>query len=82
MMETFANSGRNGYLPEHYQNAENAVRTLHKCGVTILAATDANIGSFAPAVEYGTSMYREMELLCKAELIRILPLSEKSSKYG
>ncbi len=63
MMETFAHSDRNGYLPEHYKNAENAVRLLHEHGVQILAGTDANNGSFAPAVEYGTSMHREMELL-------------------
>lgn len=68
MMEAFAHSGQNGYLPEHYQNAENAVRTLHQCGVTLLAGTDANPGSFAPAVAYGTSMHREMELLCNAGL--------------
>lgn len=66
MMEAFANSGSKGYQPEHYQNAENAVRLLRKCGVTILAATDANPGTFAPAVAYGTSMHREMELLVKA----------------
>lgn len=68
MMETFAHSGRGGYKPDDYQNAENAVKLLHSCGVTILAATDANIGSYAPAVAYGTSMHREMELLAKAGL--------------
>lgn len=66
MMEAFANSNRNKYKPEHYQNAENAVRLLHEYGVTILAATDANNGSFAPAVAYGTSLHREMELLARA----------------
>lgn len=80
MMEAFSLSGRNGYLPEHYKNAENAVRTLHKCGVTILAATDANDGSFAPAVDYGTSMYREAELLYKAGLTPIDVLSAATSK--
>lgn len=66
MMETFAHSNRNGYLPEQFQNAKNAVFLLHKCGVRILAATDANNGSFAPAVEYGTSIHHEMELLVQA----------------
>ncbi len=66
MMETFANSGRNGYKPEHYQNAENAVKLLYENRVTILAATDANPGFYAPAVAYGTSMHREMELLVHA----------------
>lgn len=80
MMETFANSGRNGYTPEHYQNAEKAVRLLHKCGVTILAGTDANIGSFAPGVAYGISMHREMELLVKAGLTPVEVLSAATSK--
>ncbi len=68
MMETFANSGKNGYRPKHYQNAENAVRLLQEQGVTILSGTDANPGSFAPAVAYGSSMHREMQLLAKAGL--------------
>lgn len=66
MMEAFANSNRNRYKPEHYQNAENAVRLLYECGVTILAATDANDGSFAPEVAYGSSMHHELELLVRA----------------
>lgn len=82
MMETFANSGKNGYIPEHYKNAENAVRTLHNCGVTILAATDANVGSFAPAVAYGSSMHREAELLCKAGLTPIEVLESATSKVA
>lgn len=68
MMETFGNSGRSGHKPEDYQNAENAVRLLHSCGVEILAATDANPGSFAPSVAYGISLHREMELLVQAGL--------------
>lgn len=66
MMETFAHSGRGGYLPEHYQNAVNAVKLLYDNGVQILAATDANTGIYAPAVAYGTSMHREIELLANA----------------
>ncbi len=68
MMETYAHSGRGGYKPSHYQNAERAVKLLHDCGVTILAATDANPGSFAPAVAYGASLHCELELLVKAGL--------------
>lgn len=68
MMKTFGEDGRNGYKPEHYKNAENAVRLLHECGVQILAATDANTGSYAPAVEYGTSLHIEMQLLVNAGL--------------
>lgn len=68
MMETYAHCGRGGYKPSHYQNAERAVKILHDCGVTILAATDANPGSFAPAVGYGPSLHRELELLVKAGL--------------
>ena len=63
MMKTFSVSGRNGYRPEHYQNAEAAVNLLYKTGVRILAATDANSGSFAPEVEFGPSLHREMQLL-------------------
>lgn len=66
MMEAFALNRRNGYRPEHYQNAENAVKLLHRCGVKILAATDANTGSYAPAVAYGSSLHREMELLARS----------------
>ena len=66
MMEAFAQSGRNGYRPEHYENAAKAVNLLDKCGVRILAATDANSGSFAPAVGFGPTLHREMELLVEA----------------
>lgn len=66
MMEAFSLSGRNGYQPANYQNAENAVHLLHRCGVSILAATDANPGGFAPAVGFGDTLHREMELLVKA----------------
>lgn len=69
MMETFAHSGRNGYEPAHYQNAEHAVGLLRRHGVPILAATDANPGSFAPAVGYGSTLHRELALLVSAGLI-------------
>lgn len=82
MMEAFAHSGRNGYIPDNYRNAENAVRTLYTCGVTILAATDANVGSFAPAVAYGTSMHREMELLTKAGLPPTAVLTSATSRVA
>lgn len=80
MMEAFSHSGRNGYLPKHYKNAENAVRTLHQCGVTLLAATDANDGNFAPAVAYGSSLHREAELLCKAGLSSAEVLASATSR--
>lgn len=82
MMETFANSGKNGYKPEHYQNAENAVKLLHQCGATILAGTDANPGFYAPAVAYGTSMHREMELLVQAGLTPMEALSAATAKVA
>lgn len=66
MMETFAQSGRNRYKLSDYENAKAVVKLLKESRVTILAATDANIGSFAPAVSYGDSMHREMELLFEA----------------
>ena len=80
MMEAFAAGRKNGYRPGHYFNAENAVKLLHKCGVTILAGTDANPGSFAPAVAYGTSLHREMELLGKAGLTPVEVLASATSK--
>lgn len=80
MMKTFACSGKNGYIPEHYGNAENAVRTLHKYGVEILAATDANTGSFAPAVAYGSSLHQEMKLLCHAGLTPVEALESATRK--
>lgn len=82
MMETFANSGRNGYQPTDYQNAESAVKLLHDCGVQILAATDANDGSFAPAVAYGRSMHREMELLTRAGMTTAEVLASATSKVA
>lgn len=82
MMETFAHSGRGGYLPEHYQNAENAVKLLHSIGVTILAATDANSGSYAPAVAYGSSMHRELSLLVGAGLTTTEALEAATSKVA
>lgn len=82
MMETFAYSGRNGYKPEHYKNAENAVKLLYKSGVKILAATDANLGSFAPAVPYGTSLHRELELLVRSGMPPIEVLASATSKVA
>lgn len=82
MMETFANSGRNGYKPTDYPNAKNAVKLLHDFGVEILVATDANIGSYAPAVAYGISMHREMELLVQAGLTPIEVLAGATSKVA
>ena len=79
MMETFAKGRRNGYRPEQYVNAENAVRLLHKKGVTILTATDANSGSFAPAVSFGPSIHREMELLQNAGLTSLEVLKSSTS---
>lgn len=82
MMETFSKSGRGGYKPEHYENAENAVKLLHQCGVPILAATDANTGEFAPAVAYGSSMHRELALLSKAGLTPAEVLASATGKVA
>lgn len=80
MMETFAHSGRGGYQPADYQNAENAVKLLHNYRVPLLAATDANDGSFAPGVAYGSSMHREMELLARTGMTPAEILASATSK--
>ena len=80
MMEAFTRSDRKGYEPADYQNAENAVRLLHNCGVMILAATDANTASFVPAVGYGDTLHYEMELLVRAGLTPVEVLSAATSK--
>ena len=82
MMETFATSRRNGYIPEHYRNAENAVRLLHESGVRILAATDANSGSFAPAVAFGSTLHREMALLARAGLSPVEVLASATGRIA
>lgn len=82
MMEAFSKSGRNGYLPEHYRNAERAVKLLYENGVTILAATDANPGLVAPPVTYGSSLHREMELLVRAGMTPVDVLSAATSKIA
>lgn len=80
MMETFTQSGRGGYEPADYQNAENAVKLLHQCGAQILVATDANPGNFAPGVGYGDTLHYEMELLAKAGLTPTEVLTAATSK--
>lgn len=80
MMETFAHSGKNGYKPEHFQNAKNAVGLLRKHGVAILCGTDANPGSFFPGVAYGSSLHRELELLVQAGLSPVEALTAATTK--
>ena len=67
MMKAFANDPRfSRYQPEHYPNAEAAVRLLHRMGVPILVGTDASDVPYVPKVWYGISMHQEMELLAQA----------------
>ena len=80
MMQTFAYSGRGGYKTADYQNAENAVNLLHDHGVSILVATDANPGHFAPGVGYGATLHHEMQLLAKAGLTPVEVLSAATQK--
>lgn len=82
MMQTFANSGRNSYKPENFENAKNAVRLLRECGVTILAATDANDGSFAPPVAYGSTLHTEMLLLAQCGMTETEVLASATSKIA
>lgn len=82
MMETFANSGRNGYKPKHFQNAQKAVKLLYESGVQILAATDANPGMYAPPVAYGISTHREMELLVRSGMTPIEVLASATNKVA
>ncbi len=82
MMQTFANSGRNGYETEHFQNAKNAVRLLHEQSVSILAATDANDGSFAPSVAYGSSLHAEMALLAQCGMTETEVLASATIKIA
>lgn len=82
MMQTFANSGRNGYKPENFQNAKNAVRLLRKCGVTILAATDANDGSFSLPVAYGSALHTEMLLLSQCGMTEREVLASATSEIA
>lgn len=82
MMETFAESGRNGYKPEQYQNAENAVKLLYESGVTLLAGTDANPGTYAPTVKYGASLHHELELLVQAGMKPLDVLASATSKVA
>lgn len=79
MMETFCKNGQSGCKESDYPNAENAVRLLHRCGVPILAATDANPGGFAPAVAYGSSIHHELVLLKNAGLTPVEVLTAATS---
>lgn len=47
-----------------FENAQAAVRALHRAGVTILAGTDAP----APGLAHGVSLHRELELLVSCGL--------------
>lgn len=86
MMKAFAHSGKNGYMPEHYANAQKAVQALHCRGATLMAATDANAGNFAPPISYGDSLHREMKLLCDAGLSPVEALTSATAtpaeKFG
>lgn len=80
MMEAFAKSRQFGYKESDYANAETAVKLLHESGVSILSATDANPGAFAPAVGYGDTLHHEMDLLVKAGLAPAEVLSAATIK--
>ncbi len=75
MMAAFARSGRGSY-----EKAQAAVRLLHGSGVSILAATDANPGDFAPAVGYGDTLHQELERLVGAGLAPVEALQAATGR--
>ena len=83
MMKAFSLDPRFAhYKPEHYPNAEAAVRLLHSLGVPILAGTDASDVPFVPKVWHGSSMHHELELLVKAGLSPIEALQGATSRLA
>lgn len=82
MMQAFAMCKKMGYTPRHFTNALKQVETLYKNGVKILAGTDANSGSFAPAISYGDSLYKEIELLLRANIPLIDVLKGATHNIG
>lgn len=69
-------------LPEHYQNAKEAVKLLYDHQVTILAGSDANPGYFSISQAYGKSIYREIELLVQAGMSKVDVLADATSNIG
>lgn len=83
MMEAFSRDIRFlHYRPEHYPNAERAVRLLHDMGVPILAGTDANDVPFVPKVTHGTSLHHELALLVRAGLTPVEALRGATSRMA
>ena len=83
MMEAFAQDPRfTHYKPEHYPNAEAAVRLLHSLGVPILAGTDASDVPFVPKVWHGSALHQELELLVKAGLSPIEALQGATARLA
>lgn len=83
MMEAFAKDIRFvHYRPEHYPNAENAVRLLHSLGVPVLAGTDASDVPFVPKVWHGSSLHHELELLVQAGLSPVEALQGATRKMA
>lgn len=83
MMEAFSVDPRFvHYKPEHYPNAEAAVRLLHSLDVPILAGTDASDVPFVPKVWHGTSLHHELELLVKAGLSPVEALRGGTSRLA
>lgn len=68
MMKAFADSPLYGFEKNDYKDAEETVKLLKYYNVPILVGTDANSSFFTPKIEYGISMYKEMELLEKSGL--------------
>lgn len=80
MMQAFCEASRGGFKPSDYVNGEAATRLLRDYGVTILAGTDANPGVIAPKVDYGSTLYQELELLVQAGLTPLEALQGATSR--
>lgn len=63
MMKKFTIEPFRDYEDIGFEYASKAVKLFYDMGVPVLVGTDANNSTFVPAVEHGSSMFVEMEML-------------------